>query len=379
MEFICEKKELQGGVATVEKVVATKSTLPIIGNILFEAGKSGIKLSANNLEIGMELGIKANVIKEGSILLPAKTISGIVSKLPETSISFKLNENGTVKLSYNQSYFNLHSLPSDEFPELTKVKEGKSFSLPAKKLIGMIKQTIFAVSGSEEKYVLTGVLMEVGKSGQAGDSSNIRLVATDGYRMAKRGEKAEIKGDAGVSVIIPAKALQELAKVVEGDEKEEIKINVSSEQISFRCGNFYLVSRLIQGQFPDYRQVIPRKSATKALINTEELLKAAERAAVIASGSANVTAFEVKTGKLTITANTPDVGNVSETINAEVKSGEKNKASFNVRLITDVLNVMPTEKVIIEFGEGLSPGVIKPDGELDYLYIVMPIRTQEVA
>jgi DNA polymerase-3 subunit beta len=379
MEFSCEKKELQSGVSTVEKIVATRSTLPIIGNLLFEAHKNGIKISANNLEIGMELGIKANVTKEGSALLPAKTLSGIVSKLPETKIGFKLSENGSIRINYDQSHFNLNALPADEFPALPKVKEGKSFTVDPEILASMIKQTIFAVSSSEEKYVLTGVLLEAGKSTQAGDTTNLRLIATDGYRLAKRGEKIELKGDPGISVIVPAKALQELAKIIDVKEKGEIRVNVSSEQISFKFNDVYLVSRLIQGQFPDYRQVIPKKSTTKVELDTKELLRAAERAAVIASGSANVSAFEVKGGKLYVTANTPDVGSVTEVINAAVKGTEKARVSFNIRLITDVLSVMEDDQVVLELGEGLSPGVIRPESGKEYLYIVMPIRTQEVS
>jgi DNA polymerase III subunit beta len=379
MEFSCEKKELQSGVNAVEKIVATRSTLPIIGNLLFEAQKTGIKISANNLEIGMEIGIKANVTKEGSALLPAKTLGGIVSKLPDAKIGFKLSENGTVRINYNQSNFNLHALPADEFPALSKVKEGKSFSVDPEIMADMIKQTIFAVSGSEEKYVLTGVLLEAGKSTQAGDTTNLRLIATDGYRLAKRGEKIELKGDPGISVIVPAKALQELAKIIDVKEKGEIKVNISNEQISFKHNDVYLVSRLIQGQFPDYRQVIPKKCATKVELGTSELLRAAERAAVIAAGSANVSSFEVKGGKLYVTANTPDVGSVTEVINAEVKGTEKARVSFNIRLITDVLSVIEDDKVVLELGEGLSPGVIRPENGKEYLYIVMPIRTQEGA
>ncbi|MFH1387171.1 MAG: DNA polymerase III subunit beta [bacterium] len=377
MEFSCDKKELQAGVSTVERIVATRSTLPIIGNILFEASKNGLKLSANNLEIGIELGIKASVNKEGAILLPAKTLSGIVSKLPETAVSFKLAENGTMKISYDQSQFNLHSLPPDEFPALAKVKEGKSFSVDPDVFVSMVKQTIFSVSSSEEKYVLTGILLEVGRSHLSGDQSNIRMVATDGYRLAKRSEKIETKGDQVINLIVPARALSEAVKMVEMGKGTDLKITASTEQISFRYGEAFVVSRLIQGQFPDYKQVIPKKSVTKVTIKTKEFLKAAERAAVIASGSANVTAFEVKNGKLYLTANTPDVGNVTEVISAEIKGGEKARASFNIRLITDVLNAIGTEKVIIELGEGLSPGVIRPEGNTDYLYIVMPIRTQE--
>ena len=379
MEFSCEKKELQSGVNTVEKIVATRSTLPIIGNILFEAVKSGLKLSANNLEIGMELNIAAKVEKEGAVLLPAKTLSGLVAKLPEAVVSVKLGENGTVRISYNQSHFTLNSLPPDEFPTLPKVKEGKTISVDPEIFAEMIKQTIFAVSTSEDKYVLTGVLLEIGKSSQAGDTSNIRLVATDGYRLAKSGKKIEVKGDQSVSVIIPSKALVELAKMLENNDKEILKVTVANDQISFKLGDYYLVSRLIQGQFPDYKQVIPKKSATRVILNNKDFLKAAERAAVIAAGSANVTSFEVKGGKMNITANTPDVGSVSELLSVEVKGSEKARASFNVRLITDVLGVIASEKVVLELGEGLSPGVIKPEDNEDYLYIVMPIRTQEVA
>ena len=379
MDFTCEKKDIQNGVAVVEKIVSTRSTLPIIGNLLFEVGKGGIKISANNLEMGIEITVKAKVLKEGAVLLPAKTLSGIVSRLPETVVGFKLGENGVVKISYNQSHFNIHSLPADEFPALPKIKDGKNFSVNADVFFLMIKQTIFAVSNSEEKYVLTGVLLEIGKSGAAGDNSNLRMVATDGYRMAKRGEKVELDGTGSVNVIVPARALTELSRSLEGKREGELKIMVSNDQIIFRYADIFLVSRLIQGQFPDYKQVIPKKNMLRVTVNTKQFLDAAERAAVVASGSANITRLEVKGEKMHLSANTPDIGNIDEVLNAEVKGGENVQASFNIRLITDVLKSISTEKVVVELAEGLSPGVIRPEGGGDYLYIVMPIRTQEAA
>lgn len=379
MEFVCEKKELQSGVNSVERIVATRSTLPIIGNILFETVKNGIKISANNLEIGIELMIKAVVTKEGALLLPAKTLSGIVSKLPDSEVSFKLGDNGTIRLSYEQSHFNLHSLPSDEFPALPKIKETRSFSVEAELFASMIRQTIFSVSNSEDKYVLTGVLLESGKSGLTGDTTNLRLVATDGYRLAKRGAKIDVKVEGTTSVIVPAKALQELLKILESRSDKAVKIIISNDQISFRYADAYLVSRLIQGQFPDYKQVIPKRSSTKVTLKTKDFLRSAERAAVIASGSANVTLFEVKSGKMHLSAHTPDVGSVDEVLAVEIKGGEKARASFNIRLMTDVLGVIDDEKTVVELGEGLSPGVVRPENSEDYLYIVMPIRTQEVA
>ncbi|MFA6431143.1 MAG: DNA polymerase III subunit beta [Candidatus Margulisiibacteriota bacterium] len=377
MEFSCEKKELQNGVSTVEKIVATKSTLPIISNILFEINKNEIRLSANNLEIGMQLSIGAKVDKEGSFLLPAKMLSGIVSRLPDGEVKFKVGENGKVRITYGGSHFNLHSLPADEFPSLAKVKEGKSVGVDPKELLSMIKQTIFSVSNNEEKFVLTGLLFEFGKAPSAGETSTIRVVATDGYRLAKRGGKLT-SGEATQNVIVPARALQELSKILESEEGKEVKINFSNEQISFKFGDAFLVSRIIQGQFPDYKQVIPKKNSVKVILNTKEFLKACERAGVIASGSANVTSFELKENKLHIIANTPDVGSIEEIIGAETKGTGKVKVSFNVRLIIDALTVIDSEKVVVEMSEGLNPGVIKPDGENDYLYIIMPIRTQEV-
>lgn len=380
MEFVCEKKEIQSGVQAVDRIVATRSTLPIIGNILFEAATGGVKLSANNLEIGIKLGVNATVVKSGAVLLPAKTLSGIVAKLPETAIGFKLGENGMVKISYNGSHFNIHSLPPDEFPALPTVKEVKSFSIDPQVFLSMIKQTIFSVSTSEEKYVLTGVLFDLGSGLITGDGPGLQLVATDGYRLAKRGEKIELSGVGGPNIVVPARALTELSRILEGKSGKKLKVVTSADQVCFQYEDVYLVSRLIQGEFPDYKQVAPKKSATQLTVNTKKFLESAERAAVVASGSANITRFEVREGKMHILANTPDVGSVDEVLDVDLKGADKVQVSFNIRLITDVLKVINTERTVLELSEALGPGVIRPEGKKeDYLYIVMPIRTQEGA
>ncbi|PIS29802.1 DNA polymerase III subunit beta [Candidatus Saganbacteria bacterium CG08_land_8_20_14_0_20_45_16] len=380
MEFTCEKKYLQSGVSSVEKIVTTRSTLPIIGYLLLEAKKNGVKLSANNLEIGIELALNSKVEKEGAILVPAKTIAGIVAKLPDTKVSFKLNEKGLINIAFGRSNFNVHTLPADEFPVLPKIKADKSFSLSAKLFAAMIKQTIFSVSSSDDKHVLTGVLLEFGKSGRAGDSANFRMIATDGYRLAKRGEVIELADEIKGSIIVPAKALQEIARIIELDKEEaEIVITFSADQIAFSFKDVYLVSRIIQGQFPDYRQVLPKKGVTKVLVSRKALLDSAERATVIASGSANVVRFDLKENKLHLFASTPDIGTVDEIIDAEVTGQNKVQVAFNIRLVTDVLKVLENEKVIIELSESLGPGLIRGDTEGQYLYIVMPIRTQEAA
>ena len=377
MEFSCARNELLKGVQVVERIVSTKSTLPIIGNILFEASKSGLTLSANNLEIGIEINIPAKVTKEGSILIPAKTLGGIVSKLPPVDISFKVSEKNIIRIAYNESHFSINGLAADEFPSLPKVKEGKSFELDSIILSSMIDQTIFSVSASEEKYVLNGVLFETGRSDVSGDSSDLRMVATDGYRLARRGAKVGLKGVGDVKAIIPAKALGEVSRAIQETKEKEVKVTIGTDQASFRCKDVYIVSRLIQGQFPDYKQVIPKSSELKVQIPTKILFEAMERAAVIAFGSANIVKVEVKTGELHVIANTPDVGSVDETIKVESKGKEKAQIAFNVKLIIDMLKVVSSEKVSLELSGPLSPGILRPAQGEDYIYIVMPIRTAE--
>lgn len=376
MEFLCSKEDLYEGVQSVEKIVSTKSTLPVIGNILFEAKKSALKISANNLEMGMEILVPAKVAKEGAALIPAKTIGGIVGRLPEGDINFKLGEKGVVRLSYKESIFNLHALPPDEFPSLPKVKEGRALEISPELFASMVEQTIFAVSLSEDKYVLNGILVELGKAGIQGDNSNLRLIATDGYRLARRGEKIQ-SGVGEIKAIIPSKTLDELVKVIGDEVEESLKVLISGDQISFKYKKAYLVSRLIQGQFPDYKQVIPKSSGTKLVLNRKDFLQAAERTQVIAVSSANIVKFDLRGKKLHLIANSPDVGSVDEVLDAEVKGEGKAQVSFNVKLISDALKSMETEKILLELSSTLSPGVLRPVDGADYIYVVMPIRTTE--
>lgn len=379
MEFKCDRSSLYQGVQSVERIVTTKSTLPIIGNILLEASKSRLKISANNLEIAMEVFVKAIVEEEGAILIPAKIFSGMVSKLPDTEIIVKTLDNGTVKISYKQSNFSINGLSPDEFPTLPKTKEGKTINIDSKILSEMIEHTVFSVSMSEEKYVLSGVLMETGKAQTSGDSSNLRMVSTDGYRLSKRGSKLPGAVPIESSVIVPAKALSEVSRVIGVSPGGEVEVTLGGEYISFRYKDAYIVSRLIQGQFPDYKQVIPKASEIKIGMNCKAFLSAVERAAVIASSSANIIRLEVKGSKMCVIASAPDVGSVNEVIEAEIKGGDKAQIAFNARLIIDALKVMNEEKIMLELAGPLSPGVIRPVGGVDYTYIIMPIRVAETS
>jgi len=379
MELKCSRDNLYHGVQGVERIVSTRSTLAIIGNMLLEASKTKLRISVNNLEIGMEVDVKAEIVEEGAILVPAKIFSGIVSKLPDTEIIIKAIEKGMVKISYKQSSFNINGISPEEFPALPKVKEGKNFNIESNLFSEMIEQTVFSVSMSEEKYVLSGVLMELGKSQVTGDLTNIRMVSTDGYRLSKRGSKAAGIPSFESSVIVPAKALAEVSRVIQSDPGGEVEGILGGDNLSFRYKDTYIVSRLIQGQFPDYKQVIPKSSEIKVTLNKKVFLQAIERAAVIAGSSANIVRLEVRGGKIYMVASAPDIGNINEVVEAEIKGGEKAQIAFNVRLIIDALKVIKEEKIVLELSGPLSPGLIRPVGGEDYTYIVMPIRVAETS
>ena len=373
MEFKCAQEEFLQGIHIVEKAVAIRSTLPIISNILIETTNTGVKLAANDLEIGIEYIMTADIIKTGAILAPAKTFAGIINKLPPGEVQFKVEENGSIKISCAQSKFNIHGLPTEEFPLLPKLKEEESFEIDAALLKDMIKQTTVAVSLDESKHVLNGVFLEL-------QGKEIRFVATDGYRLARR--LAELPKDTKckTSFIVPIKVLTEVSRAIQQkDYQGKIKVAFSKEQVAFSFDNVYFVSRLIQGQFPDYKQVIPKKTDTQIFVLRESLLNAAERSSIIASTSANIIRLETVNNKLHITANTPDVGNASELLDVEIKGQDKNKVAFNVRLLMDALKCIENKDISLELTGSLSPGVLKAKNNEDYLYVIMPIRTAEPA
>ena len=377
MELTCEQNTLFSALESVERIASVKSTVPIISNLLLEATKVGLRISANNLEMGMEVMVPARVQEEGAILVSAKTLTGIVSKLPEgSSVTVRSSENQQVRLSFKESKFQLYGLPPDEFPALPKLKDAKTIPILAEALEQMIRQTIFAVSTSEERYVLNGMLVNIG-------NNLIQMVATDGFRLAKK--EVALKGHDSVegSYIIPGRVLHELTRAIRGGarlgkgEKDEVKLSISPDQAAFRYRDYHLVSRLIQGQFPDYKQVIPKSSDTTVVLDTHELLEAVERAAIIAQAGSNMVKLELDGSRLHVSVSVPEVGSVDEVLSAQVKGSDKVQVAFSARLMMDVLRVIPTQEVILELGGSSAPGVFRPAEALDYVHLIMPIRTVE--
>lgn len=375
MNFSCSREDLYRAIQIVEKAVSFKSTLPIIGNILLETAKEGLKLYSNDLEIGIEGTIPAKISGPGVILIPAKTLSAIVSKLPEEEVFFNVNERARLEIICGSSRFNLNTLSSDEFPALPVVKKEKSFQIPSSLVKEMVEEVVLAASTDESKHILNGVLLEA-------EGKDLTLVATDGYRLAKYTSKLKNPAIGKINIIVPAKAFNQLVFVINQTQKtaeeateSSVEVGVCADQISFKYDNVYFVSRLIQGQFPNYKQVIPKDFKVELIGSRKILQEAFERAAVIAASSANIVKLKVAEDKLYLAATTPDLGSSTEWVAVKIKGPGTVQVAFNVKLILEILKTLSSEEVIFSLTGALSPGLIKPLEEKDYLYIIMPIRT----
>jgi len=365
MKFLCKRSDLSHGVQTVLNAVSTRNTLPILANILFEAEDNTLRLTTTDLEVSIKCQIPAEVLDSGSITIPAKRLSEIVRELPDSDITVSVNDNSLVTLVCEKSIFKINGLPKDDYPVLPKVKNEKGFNLAKRSLQDMIKKTIFSVSTDETRYVLNGVLFTV-------EDDVMRMVSTDGHRLALIRQKLEKSPTQKFNYIVPAKALQELNKIL--DDEGEINIQLNENQIIFSNDEVVLMSRLIDGQFPNYNQVIPKQSDKTITCDTNLLLSATRRVSLMASDKSSSVKYTISNNKLVITANTPEVGEAQEEMDIAY-TGENISVAFNAKYVLDVLKNIGTDACVIELTTSLNPGVFKPHNEeQNYLCIVMPMR-----
>lgn len=371
MKVVLNRADLLKGISTVQSAVAAKNTMPILANVLLEAKEKKLEFVATDLDMGIRCSVQAEVVEKGSITINAKKLSDIVRELPEASVDLEIDDNHKMILVCQKSNFKIHGLPKDDFPILPDVKKDKVFKLKGALLQEMIRKTIFAVSTDETRYVLNGVFFQV-------ESGKIRMVATDGHRLAFIQKKLEGKSDEKCSVIIPTKTLNELTKVISdlGKDKEEdliVEIVATDNQVKFIVDGVEIVSRLIEGQFPNYEQVIPKETDKKIEASTGELSAATRRVKVLTSEKSNSIRYHLKGSKLTISSKTPDMGEAKEEMDVNFK-GEEISIAYNAQYVLDVLKGVGTDSVQIELTQPLSPGIIRPKGDADYLCVIMPMR-----
>ncbi len=366
MNLTISKDQIITGLQAVQNVVSTRTTLPILSNVLLRAEGSHVEFTATDLDVTVSCKVEAKVTKPGATTLPVKKLFGIVREL-SNEIEIEVDEKNIASIRSGSSYFKIHGLSADEFPPLPQFKDDKKVSLPQENIKAMVKKTSFAVSTDESRYVLNGLFVSL-KEGK------MTVVATDGRRLALVDEEVEISEKSSGEFIIPAKAVNELTRLFQ--EKGEVEIKLGENQASFALKDdkgfsVLLITKLIEGNYPNYRQVIPNEMKERVSLVREELLHALRRAEIMTSEKANSVKLTFSRNNLMITANSPEVGEARETIAISYK-GNDISIAFNPSYLIDPLNALTEDEVFFELIDELSPGVLKINGP--FLYVVMPMR-----
>ncbi|MDD5258823.1 MAG: DNA polymerase III subunit beta [bacterium] len=368
MKIVCSQAELLKGVQSVQSIISNRVSLPVLANILLETQKDKLKLAATDLEVGIKTEIATEILKEGSITLPAKMLFDIVRELPNQDVQLEVTPEYKVILTCGKIVFKIMGLPKDEFPIIPDFKEENSFEIPMGTLKNMIQKTIFAISNDETRYVLTGVLLQT-------SNNNLEMIATDGRRLAYINGGKLSKGTKNkLDVIIPSKALREINRLInDEDDKKIIKIELTENQISYKVGATTLVSRLIEGKFPNYKQVIPKEHSLDLVLDTAKFLSAIKRMSLVAPEKAESIKLELANNKAVISGMAQGLGEAQEEIEIEYK-GNKFEVAYNPKYLIEVLKNISTPNIILELSNPMSPGVIKPQSDEEYLYVIMPMR-----
>lgn len=375
MKFNCDSSLLFKSVNIVEKAIAQRTTVSVLENICFELSESKLILRANDLEIGIEHIIDVAVdttesVFPTSVLIKGKTISGILSKISPQIIQITVDSNNRFKIVGKGVNYDIMGMSSDDFPVFPEIQNGEHVQLSLEDMRSLTKSTLFSVSSDETKPFLNGVFVK-------SDTHLLSFVATDGFRLALKQIATQTQVD-NVSVIVPFKAMNELTKVLGFlDSASPLNMVISSQQVAFFSDRFRLVSRVIDGHFPDYKQVIPKFSSYQVKVSRKEFIEACDRAMIIASVSNFVVRLTFEGESLLLRANA-SLGEFKEELQVVRTKGEGAvKISFNVKLILEGVRAIDSDDIELEFNEGLSPCIIRASGQTDYVYLAMPIRTND--
>jgi len=374
MKVSCLQENLARGLSIVSRAVATRSTLPVLSNILISTDESRLKLSATNLEIGVNCWIGAQVEEEGATTVPARLLAEFVNSLPSERVDLNLiTRTQTLNLRSGRFEANIKGIDAQEFPLILVPEDDNRANIDPDLLRQMIDQVVFAAATDESRPVLTGVLAKLSDEG-------LTLAAADGYRLSLSSSDLAQPPENPISVIIPARALQELRRIC-GDQEEPVQMLISGNrnQVFFHLKDIDLVSQLVEGNFPDYQQIIPNAHNTKMVVNTSDLLKAVRMAFIFARDAANIVRLHLNPGsddnqgRVVISATSAEHGdNVSE-LDAEIE-GNAVEIAFNGRYLIDALAVIDTAQVSLETRDPSSPGLLKPVGGTDFVHVVMPMH-----
>ena len=371
MKLVCYKDVILKAINSVVKAVASKTTMPILEGILIQTNDNEIKLTTFDLEIGIEYIMECNVIEQGSTVVNAIMFSEIIRKLPDTEIHISLDEKNLLVIECEGSLYKLATMNPEEFPELPKINVENSIQIEQNVLKNMIRKAIFAVSTEENRPICTGCLFEV-------VNNKLNVVAVDGFRLAWRSSFLNVQAN-DFSAVIPGKTLNEVNKIIL-DSFEPIKIGISKNQALFEMENCKIVTRVLDGEFLNYSNVIPKNWDTRIRVNKMNIQNCFERISLISSSTAEKekkypVKIYVDIGKITISC-TNQTGDAKEEIYVSTE-GKNVEAGFNPKYFLDALKAIDDEEIYVDFGSNISPCVIRPVDEGDYTYMILPIRLKE--
>ena len=372
MKFKINRDHFANGLAQVLNVVGSKATMPILSNVLIEAEKDQISLTTTNLDLGIRCKIKAEVKEKGSVTLPVKRLATIVRELPNVDVTFDASPNHQVKLISGGSNFRIMGIAKDEFPPLPEFGDEKAYTLEQAELTAMLKSVAYAQSSDETRYILNGVYFNF-------KDSKLSLVATDGRRLALVSKEMDVPAASAGAIILPAKTVSELTRLL--DKGEKLKINFNERRAAFQIAtdkdtsglidHVYLYSKVVEGSYPNYNQVIPKETHQRIKLERELFLQCVHRAALVCSEKSNSVKIKLSSNLLEITAQSPDFGEAHESM-AIGYSGPELQVAFNPVFVMDPLRALTKDEIFFELKDEVSPGVFKT---LDsFICVIMPVR-----
>jgi DNA polymerase-3 subunit beta len=370
MEFSISKDDLVQALYLTQGVVERRNTLPILANALIETADDALFVTASDLEIGIRRKCRATVNKRGAITLNARKLYEIAREIPADTVAVRSGGTGPVEIQGGRSRFRMVSLDPKEFPELpfgANVGEGARIRVTGKLLGDMIDRTIFSVSTDETRFNLSGVLLEISSADE------LRMVATDGHRLALV-SRVVAGAQSGQAVTLPRKGLQELRRLLDATVEDEVEILLSPRELRLFGVSVELFMRTIEGEFPDYRQVIPKDITSRARVGRDEILSAVRRVSLLASERSRGVKLQFEPGRLEVSANSPDLGEATEELEVEY-GGPAITVGFNGRYLLDVLSVHGEgERIEIGLTSAVGPGTVQSEEDPNYTYVVMPMR-----
>ena len=371
MKLTCNRRVLHEALQHVSRVVSGRTTLPILSNLLLEAKGSDLRIVAYDMEIGAQSAVPIQTEEAGALTVPARVLGDVVASLPDATVEMQSQDRALLELRCERSQYTIHGLPAEEYPALPEVTGDIAVEMSQAGMRDLIRSSIFAASRDETRAILTGVLLER-------DGESLKMVATDSYRLAVKtaaSDQAKLLGsEEKWQAIIPARALQELNRMLDpGAEETPVKIRGGEQQMMFQVGPYILISRLIEGQFPNYSRLLASEPDRRITVNREQLLGAIKRAAIVARSEASKLTFRTGDGTLTISAESGDVGRAYDELAATLE-GEAIEIAFNAEYLTDALGIMDSDSVVWQLSGPESPGLLKRSDDPEYIYVVMPMR-----